>query len=55
MILIYYSQHLDPLCGTGKRHMFFGLIKVFRREYLIMCFLLVLEASVPYSVPAERS
>lgn len=40
-----HSQHLDPLSGTVKRHMFFGLMKVFRREYIAMCSLLVLKAS----------
>ena len=33
-------QYLDPLSGTVKRHMFFGLMKVFRREYIGMCLLL---------------
>jgi hypothetical protein len=38
-----HPQYLDPLSGTVKRHMFFGLMKIFRREYIIMCFLLTLK------------
>ena len=41
-------QHLDPLSPTRKRHMFFGLMKVFRREYTSMCFLLILRVCVPH-------
>ena len=39
-------QSLDPLSGTVKRHMFFGLMKVFRREYIAMCLLIVLRVSL---------
>jgi hypothetical protein len=37
------SQHLDPLSGTVKMNLFFGLMKIFRREYMAMSFLLVLK------------
>ena len=40
-----HSQFLDPLSGTVKRHVFFGFLRVFRREYIIMCSLLVLRVS----------
>lgn len=46
-----YSQHLDPLSGTVKKHTFFGLIKVLRREYIYICFLLVLDVSGLRDVP----
>jgi hypothetical protein len=36
-----YPQYLDPLSGTVSRHMFFGLMRIFRREYICMSFLLV--------------
>lgn len=39
------SQHLDPLSATVKKHIFFGLMKTFRREYIVMCFLLVLKVT----------
>ena len=46
VIPITIVQSLDPLSGTVKRHLFFGLIKVFGREYIGLCLLLALRVSV---------
>jgi len=46
-------QCLDPLSGTVKGHMFFGIMKVFRGEYIAMCLLLALRVSAFYKVPME--
>ncbi|KAF9645156.1 hypothetical protein BDM02DRAFT_3189933 [Thelephora ganbajun] len=43
--------YLDPLSGTFKKHMFFGLMKVFRREYITMCFLLALKTASTFLSP----
>ncbi|PPQ71819.1 hypothetical protein CVT26_007733 [Gymnopilus dilepis] len=48
----YYSNylvdhslpHLDPLHGTGKRHLFFGLCRIFWREFLAMSAIIILQA-----------
>lgn len=40
------SQHLDPLSGTTKKNIFFGLLKIFRREYVAMSFLLVSKVGI---------
>lgn len=52
-ILISTIQFLDPLSGTVSRHMFFGLMRVFRREYLVMCLLLALRVSALHEGPTE--
>ncbi|KAH7908629.1 P-loop containing nucleoside triphosphate hydrolase protein [Hygrophoropsis aurantiaca] len=36
--------HLDPFSGSQKRHLFFGLLKVFRLEYAIMTLAMVIDA-----------
>lgn len=33
---LYFSQHLDIFSGANKRHVFWGLMKVFRFEYIAM-------------------
>ena len=37
------SQHLDPFSGAPKRHIFFNLLRAFRKEWLIAAiFILVM-------------
>ncbi|KIO07506.1 hypothetical protein M404DRAFT_24002 [Pisolithus tinctorius Marx 270] len=43
--------HLDPFVGGGKRHLFFGLMRVFRTEYTIMTFLVVLRVISTLAAP----
>ena len=47
-----HPQYLDPRSGTVKRHMFFGFMKIFRREYIGMCLLLSLQVSSLHEAPA---
>ena len=46
-------QSLDPLSGNVKRHMFFGLMNVFYREYIGLCLILALRVSALYEVPIK--
>ena len=48
-----HFQHLDPFSGTVKRHMFFGLMKVFYRDYIVMCLLLISMVSALYEESTE--
>ncbi|KAF9786031.1 hypothetical protein BJ322DRAFT_1057551 [Thelephora terrestris] len=43
--------YLDPLSGTVKKHLFWGLMKVFRKEYIILAFLLVFRTLVGFMSP----
>lgn len=45
--------HLDPFVGGGKRHLFFGLMRVFRTEYTIMTFLVVLRVISTLAAPVS--
>jgi len=45
-MLIPAFQHLDPLSGTVKKHVFWGLMKVFRKEYITLAFLMTFRVSL---------
>ncbi|KAI5124482.1 hypothetical protein M0805_008364 [Coniferiporia weirii] len=44
-------NHLDPFSGAGKGHLFFGLMRVFRREYTGITFMIILKAATMYASP----
>lgn len=45
------SQHLDPFSGAKKRHMFWGLMAVFRKEYIILVFLQIFKVVSGFASP----
>ncbi|KAH7340934.1 hypothetical protein B0J17DRAFT_716110 [Rhizoctonia solani] len=44
-------DHLDPLRRTKRRYFFWGLMAVFRREYIIMTIMLVIKALMEFAGP----
>ncbi|GLB36501.1 putative atp-binding cassette [Lyophyllum shimeji] len=43
--------HLVPFAGGKGRHLFWGLMRVFRREYLILATMIVLQALASFASP----
>ncbi|KAJ6500769.1 P-loop containing nucleoside triphosphate hydrolase protein [Mycena sanguinolenta] len=43
--------HLDPSSITNRRHVFFGLMRVFRSEYATMALLIVVQVAANFSNP----
>ncbi|KAF4617689.1 hypothetical protein D9613_006261 [Agrocybe pediades] len=43
--------HLDPFRGAKRRHLFFGLMRVFRLEYVILASMLVIQVIVEFFAP----
>ncbi|KAH7904637.1 hypothetical protein BJ138DRAFT_1130879 [Hygrophoropsis aurantiaca] len=43
--------HLDPLSGSKRRHLFFGLLKVYRLEYTIMALMMCIQALANLASP----
>ncbi|KAH7927390.1 P-loop containing nucleoside triphosphate hydrolase protein [Leucogyrophana mollusca] len=43
--------HLDPFSGSNRRHLFFGLMKVFRTEYLTLAVLVCFVAAANLASP----
>jgi hypothetical protein len=44
-------KHLDPFSGAKKRHIFFGLMRVFRREYTILAVMIVIQVVSSFASP----
>jgi len=46
-------QHLDPFLGAGKRHIFFGLMRVFCKRFLsIIAYFCLVALDVEYTAIA---
>jgi ABC-type multidrug transport system fused ATPase/permease subunit len=43
--------HLDPYCGAKRRHIFFGLMRVFRVEYMILSVCLIGQTLSGFAIP----
>ncbi|KAH7905541.1 hypothetical protein BJ138DRAFT_1017581, partial [Hygrophoropsis aurantiaca] len=43
--------HLDPFSGSKKRHLFFGLLKLYRLEYAILALMMVINALANLASP----
>ncbi|KAH7907307.1 P-loop containing nucleoside triphosphate hydrolase protein [Hygrophoropsis aurantiaca] len=43
--------HLDPFSGSKKRHLFFGLLKLYRLEYVILALMIVVNALAKLASP----
>ncbi|KAG6919579.1 hypothetical protein DXG01_004242 [Tephrocybe rancida] len=43
--------HLDPFAGGKKQHIFWGLMRTFRQEYITLTFMLVLSAAAGFVSP----
>lgn len=46
-----WSQHLDSYAGAKRRHLFFGLIRIFRLECMVMATVIVLRVVSTFSAP----
>ncbi|KAE9385996.1 hypothetical protein BT96DRAFT_960666 [Gymnopus androsaceus JB14] len=44
-------KHLDLFSGAPKRHLFFGLMRVFRGEYLVLVLMILLYALAEFAAP----
>ncbi|KAH7903194.1 ABC transporter type 1, transmembrane domain-containing protein [Hygrophoropsis aurantiaca] len=44
-------MHLDPFSGSKRRHLFFGLLKVYRLEYTIMALMMCVHALANLASP----
>jgi hypothetical protein len=49
--LITASQYLDSYTGIKKRHLFFGLMRVFRKEYSILTVAIIINVFVSFAGP----
>ncbi|KAI0371499.1 multidrug resistance-associated ABC transporter [Pilatotrama ljubarskyi] len=43
--------HLDPFKAFKKQHVFFGLMRVFRREYIVLAVLLLIRVAATFASP----
>ncbi|KAG1757959.1 hypothetical protein EDB19DRAFT_1936472 [Suillus lakei] len=43
--------HLDPFSGSRRRHIFFGLMKTFRVEYIILSIMIILQVLAKLAAP----
>ncbi|KAG2123601.1 hypothetical protein DEU56DRAFT_829341 [Suillus clintonianus] len=43
--------HIDPFSGSQKRHIFFGLMKTFRVEYIVLALMIVLQVLAKLAAP----
>ncbi|KAF8816575.1 hypothetical protein BYT27DRAFT_7127650, partial [Phlegmacium glaucopus] len=43
--------HLDPYCGAKRRHLFFGLMRIFRVEYTIISLCLIVQVFAVFAAP----
>ncbi|KAI0066587.1 hypothetical protein BV25DRAFT_1403282 [Artomyces pyxidatus] len=44
-------KHIDTFSGAPKRHIFWGLISIFRRDYLVLAVLVVLKVASAFLAP----
>jgi len=44
-------QHIDAFVTEHKRHLFFGLMRVFRREYAILAVALITHVCAGFASP----
>ncbi|KAF9481121.1 multidrug resistance-associated ABC transporter [Pholiota conissans] len=43
--------HLDPFGGAKRRHLFFGLVRVFRKEFIALAVLILCQAAATFASP----
>ncbi|KAF8058246.1 hypothetical protein FPV67DRAFT_1565726 [Lyophyllum atratum] len=43
--------HLDPFAGGQKRHLFWSLMRVFRREYIILAVMITMHVAASFASP----
>ncbi|KAG5637468.1 hypothetical protein H0H81_004439, partial [Sphagnurus paluster] len=46
-----WAKYIDPYNGSKKQHLFWGLMRVFRREYTIMAVMIVIEVAANFTSP----
>ncbi|KAF5338427.1 hypothetical protein D9758_012247 [Tetrapyrgos nigripes] len=44
-------KHLDIYAGAPRRHMFFGLLHIFRREYIVLAVCIILHVASNFAAP----
>ncbi|KAF5375212.1 hypothetical protein D9758_000001 [Tetrapyrgos nigripes] len=48
-------KHLDIYAGAPRRHMFFGLLHIFRREYIVLAVCIILHVASNFAAPLSRT
>ncbi|KAG5653499.1 hypothetical protein H0H81_012709 [Sphagnurus paluster] len=43
--------HIDPYNGSKKQHLFWGLMRVFRREYMILAIMIFIQVTANFASP----
>lgn len=51
LYLTSFSQYLDPMIVTKRRNIFFGLIRVFAKEFAVLATLVALQSVLDFATP----
>ncbi|KAF9017850.1 hypothetical protein BDZ89DRAFT_1094212 [Hymenopellis radicata] len=44
-------KHLDVFCGAKQRHLFFGLMRIFAKDYMVLVAMLIVQVCADFAAP----